>query len=732
MATSYKLRVRVCAAIGCPILLLLSLASCNSPPTSKGGNLLLNGRLVAGVGSQPDSWRTRPDRESGVFEWHHEKGEPPELRVTKTKDSGEGYWVQTINLGPGWYYLTADVRIGAHHQVAPAAIRISDAGAFETLFWRATTWTRLGSYFKVRGPQDAVEIGCGVSDWRGTGIVAFRDISLSRIYSVPPVNAQQFDFGHPHAPLSSVDQVDFGQPGSSPVWAPDSRVLVETYSLLFKELANFRSAAAGLLLLALLTILDRCLVGMVRSEPAESSSRGGRELRSGATDKSAPNPGRRTTPPGGSDGMWRSLLTALFFGLVFVLIWLVTRVEFIPGTGFLVVAPGAVGGDEPHYLIAINRLLSHHDFQLQDEYESVARGGLEAGVRFQGVQLDHHTVVVNRRTGHYAAGINDGIGWRRNPAPEFAPSAEVYETPAHPVAFAALIALAIAPFHPGATDVEGDVGFVLALISFLGPLTTYCLARRIGMGRGSAILAALLLVAASPWLAYSRAYFRESTIGVSLILALWALMEDLPLLAAIAAASVAILKPPLAFVGACFMFNEVQEGRRQDTIKMALVLGLFGLVFLAFNYWMHKTVTHLGFGSLLHINKPYDAFLDPAHGILTFAPWTVFGFVAIAKSFGSFEPDSRLLRYIAIPVALYAVALVGCGFGPGYCYGPRYWVPFLPWLAIATMLAMRKASRPARIVCVLLVLLSVAIAVPGALRYPQLFAQSPLIGWRRL
>jgi hypothetical protein len=716
MATSCNIRVRSCGAIAYPILLLLLLASCNSPPTSDSGDLLLNGRLIAGAGSKPDSWRASPDRASDVFEWRHEKGELPELRI-KTNDSYEGYWVQTVNLGTGWYYLTAEVLTGAHYQDTPATLRVGEASVSYTLARRAPTWTRLGLYFKVRGPHDAVEIGCGVADSPGPGIATFRDISLFRIYSVPPLSAHQFDFG---------------QPDARPVSRPDSRVVVETSSSLFKELANFRSAVAGVLLLALLTILDRCLVSTGRSEPAEPASRGGRELRSGATDKSAPDTDRRTTPLGGSDGTWRSVLVALFFALVFVLIWLVTRVEFIPGTGFLVVAPGAVGGDEPHYLIAINRLLFHHDFQLQDEYERVARGGLEAGVRFQGVQLDHHTVVVNRRTGNYAVGINDGELWHRNPAPEFAPSADVYETPAHPVAFSALMALAIAPFRPAATDVEADVGFVLALISFLGPLTTYCLARRIGMERGSAILAALLLVAASPWLAYSRAYFRESTIGVSLILALWALMEDLPLLAALATAGVAILRPPLAFVGACFMIDEVQEGRWQDAIKMALVLGLFGLVFLAFNYWLHKTVTHLGFGSLLHINKPYNAFLDPAHGILTFAPWTLFGFAAIAKSFGSFAPDSRLLRYIALPVALYTVALTACGFGPGYCYGPRYWVPFLPWLAIATMLAMRKAGRPARVACTLLVLFSVAIAVPGALCYPQLFDQSPLAGWRRL
>ncbi len=261
MARTCNIRVRGYGAIAYPILLLLLLASCNSPPTSASGNLLLNGRLIVGAGSEPDSWRTTPDRESGVFEWRHENGELPELRITKTKDSYEGYWVQTVNLGAGWYYLTAEVLTGAHHQETPAALRVGEAGGYETLVRRAPTWTRLGLYFKVRGPQDAVEIGCGVADWPGTGIATFRDISLFRIYSVPPLSAHQFDFG---------------QPDARPVLRPDSRVMVETSSSLFKEIANFRSAVAGVLLLALLTILDRCLV-TTSSGPAKPASRKGQE-----------------------------------------------------------------------------------------------------------------------------------------------------------------------------------------------------------------------------------------------------------------------------------------------------------------------------------------------------------------------------------------------------------------------------------------------------------------------
>ena len=42
-------------------------------------------------------------------------------------------------------------------------------------------------------------------------------------------------------------------------------------------------------------------------------------------------------------------------------------------SGFL---PGALLGDEPHYLLMLNSLIFDHDLQLQQDYQRVARGAL--------------------------------------------------------------------------------------------------------------------------------------------------------------------------------------------------------------------------------------------------------------------------------------------------------------------------------------------------------------------
>jgi len=443
----------------------------------------------------------------------------------------------------------------------------------------------------------------------------------------------------------------------------------------------------------------------------------------------------RRTPTDMSD-LYRSLGVGAVFCLALLLILAVTHVEFVPGAGLRIVTPAAVLSDEPYYIMAINGLLYDHVFQLQEVYQRVAQGGWEAGLRFRGALFPHHTILVDLRTGQH--GLWSHTKYARL-SPRWAIRLErmlgTYEVSAHPMAFPALMALLIAPFHPMIDHVEREVALLLALISWLGMLLTYLVARRSGMTRGWAMLSALLLVFASPWLAYSRSYFPESTIGLSLIVALWALAAERPMLAAFAAAVAGIFKPLFAVVGAGFIVDEIREARWPDALRMGLVLSLCGLGLVAFNYWLARTPLISGvqgwfWASDLH--QLYDTFLEPADGILVFVPWTIIGFLGIASTFAFSCSDSILLRRMAVPIGLYLVVISSFGSGPGLCYGPRYWVAFLPWLAIATIQVMRRAGRVARVVCALLVLVAAAIAIPGALRYPQLFLQPPSAAWRGL
>src|SRR5438552_3458551 len=58
---------------------------------------------------------------------------------------------------------------------------------------------------------------------------------------------------------------------------------------------------------------------------------------------------------------------------------------------------GALSGDEPHYLVAINSLLHDGDLALTDDYGRAFEGGWEAGRRFRLVRLDHHTILYDGR-----------------------------------------------------------------------------------------------------------------------------------------------------------------------------------------------------------------------------------------------------------------------------------------------------------------------------------------------
>jgi hypothetical protein len=432
---------------------------------------------------------------------------------------------------------------------------------------------------------------------------------------------------------------------------------------------------------------------------------------------------------------WRRVGLCLCFALLLLIYWSVTRLELVPIRTLKHFSPHVITGDEPHYLIVLNSILFDHDLQVQDDYARVRRGGLEAGV-YAGANLDHHTIMVNRRTGHHATALIllPGNSWETRHDPELAPGPDVYEVPVHPVAFPALLALLIAPLRPSLEDVQCDASLAMVLIAWAGVVVTFLIGRKVGMTQGTALGAALLLGLGSPWFAYARSYYSEPPIGLALALALYAFEADRLVPAALAVGAALWLKAPFALVGAGFVLELIWVRRFRDAIVMSSVVGACGLALMSFNYWLARTFVISGFGLLIagDFHSLYDTLLDPGHGLLIFAPWTVLALFPLGYALFREPSHSSLLRRMALPIAFYLVLLVIDDRGPGASYGPRYWIPFMPWFAIAAVETMRTSSLGRRIIYSPLLAVSVAIAITGALCYPDVFALPPSAAWRTL
>jgi hypothetical protein len=287
-------------------------------------------------------------------------------------------------------------------------------------------------------------------------------------------------------------------------------------------------------------------------------------------------------------------------------------------------------------------------------------------------------------------------------------------------------------------DVQRDAGMAMVMICWLGAIFTFLLARRVGMERGYALLATTILALASPWLAYTRSFFVEPVIGLTVVIALYALEAERPLLAGFAAAASAIFKPPFAVIGAGFVVDRIQQKRWNDLLPLLASLSLCGLALVTFNYWLARTPVisgnlsgpwPLGTNTAQDFFQLSDTFVGSIHGLFIWAPWTIFAIFPIGRAFCSVTAAPRFMREMSLPMAAQLVILTASNFGPEVCYGPRYWVPFLPWMAVAAVYTVRSSGWSWKVTFLVLLIVSAAFSIIGALRYPQMFALSPWYLW---
>ncbi|HEU4389414.1 MAG TPA: hypothetical protein VFV34_16540, partial [Blastocatellia bacterium] len=364
-------------------------------------------------------------------------------------------------------------------------------------------------------------------------------------------------------------------------------------------------------------------------------------------------------------------------------------------------APVVFSGDEPHYLVIVSSILNDGDLLLGDNYQAARLGDADAGAGFSGRYLDHHTLIRDTLTGdsllwekvfthtrlvECPPGDFACVGFERisDRFPDYtAVNPRYAELPKHPVPYPALIALVLKIIGARHDQIEARAIYVNVFLAWLAGVLAYCCGLKAGLEKRWSLAAVGLLYYASSWLVYSREQFPAVFLGLLLIAALWALLSEwfavsAALLALASMQSESFVLVLLAWTIWLYLAKE----RRSVWIfgaSGALSIGFVCLI----NYLLLGSVSIRDTSAGLSQANIWRTFIDPQTGVLLFVPWTIgaLGLILVG-CFCRNRDVSGFLLLLALgilPVALIYMALPYTG---RTCYGPRYWVPYLPWLSL--------------------------------------------------
>jgi hypothetical protein len=175
------------------ILAILLLGAAGTSLAAK-DNLLDNGNFSRGSGNSVDEWRSDAwilTAGTTDYRWiRPQDGQPGEVVVATHLDN-DARWVQQLSLGPGWYYISAEVRtVGVLATFTGANVAVLEDGINSADIKGDSDWQKLGLYLKI-GPHGAdIDVALRLGGYMNLtrGEAFFRNASVVRV-EAPPANA---------------------------------------------------------------------------------------------------------------------------------------------------------------------------------------------------------------------------------------------------------------------------------------------------------------------------------------------------------------------------------------------------------------------------------------------------------------------------------------------------------------------------------------------------------------
>lgn len=353
--------------------------------------------------------------------------------------------------------------------------------------------------------------------------------------------------------------------------------------------------------------------------------------------------------------------------------------------------PGVLSGDEPHYLVIINSILSDRDFDLANNYQDVHRGGLQAGRRFAGEPLDHHVnwYENGRLVKWWQAYEMDVARWSLDsdghPVPT--PRADSNFRPVngkeysqHPVGLPFLLAPILFPLR-GTALVEPAALLCSGLASVVGCCAWCWLVRPYTKSAGPVLVAAAVAYLGSPLWHYGQTLYSEPFLACFSVAAFAAALRgDNYLVAGLLLGAGILVKAPFGLIALPLIGDALVRRRWRQALACALPIGLAALLVLYWNRQMYggwlRNPQEWEPGSLA--DGALGLLCSRAHGLLLVSPALGLSAIVLPVWFRKHRRDAILM---SLATLLYGGLMADWAqWWGGTCYSARLILPIVPFL----------------------------------------------------
>jgi hypothetical protein len=403
--------------------------------------------------------------------------------------------------------------------------------------------------------------------------------------------------------------------------------------------------------------------------------------------------------------------------------------------------PRIYGGDEPHYLVILSSLVQDGDVDLRNNYESVHRGGLDAGARWAKLKkLDDQTVFFANGIWKFWFQTYETARWGMDDTTGAVPvlrkgtPAIVQGTPEysiHQIGFAWLLA----PFvfwARGTEWFEAAAILTATLATVLGMLAYRDLLRVFSPRpwAGLAVTAAVFL--GTPVWAYGRSFFMEPYL-LALAVGSYALVlsDRAPLLPGILLGIAMQLKPHFGLLAVPLLAYYALRKDWRSALWLAIPLAVSVLIILG-TYWAMfgsplQSPQSFHYGDILTGLK--GLLVSPKAGMFVFAPVAFAALACWPLFLKRHGPKAWVVLGGFLPYFLFMAAYAY--WDGGYSFGPRYLVPILPFflMPLLELFHRKRYLKPWILIPVLaLCLWGIRLNALEAFHYGEYWGMSMLPG----